>query len=176
MFRKWRRLDRPGLELARIETGADGFTVASALIDGGEAPFALRYRWTLDAAWRTRALRIEHIHAGPSRVIERAGDTRWRVDGRDAPHLDGCAELDLSATPFCNALAIRLLGGAGELTCAYVDAPDLSVQPSRQRYERLEENVWRYIDLGVAEGFTAVLRLDADGLVETYEGLFEALD
>jgi uncharacterized protein len=57
----------------------------------------------------------------------------------------------------------------------YVDASDLSVQPSRQRYERLGERQWRYVDLGVAKGFKAVLDFDEDGIVTTYEGLFERI-
>jgi len=176
MFRRWRRIDQPGLELARIAIEKRGVTVASTLVDGGEEPFSLRYIWTLDPNWSTRGLRIEHMD-GDDRwlTIERVGPATWRVDNRPAPHLDGCDELDLSATPFCNALAIRRLGGDGELTVAYIDASDMSVEPSRQRYEKIDARNWRYIDLGIAHGFTAALQLDRDGLVERYEGLFEAL-
>jgi hypothetical protein len=90
--------------------------------------------------------------------------------------LDGCAEIDVSATPFCNGLALRHLGEKpGELTALFVRAPDLTVQPSRQCYERLE-NGWCYVDLGVAKGFTAVLTFDDHLIVRDYEGLFETLD
>ena len=176
MFRRWRRIDQPGLELARIEVEKHGVVVASTLVDGGEKPFSLRYVWTLDPNWRTRTLRIEHMNGGDRWLtIERTGPASWRVDNRPAPHLDGCEELDLSATPFCNALAIRRLKGDGELVAAYIDAGSLSVTPSRQRYERIDARNWRYTDLGVADGFTAALQLDQDGMVERYEGLFEAL-
>jgi uncharacterized protein len=176
MFRRWRRIDQPGLELARIDVEKHGITVASTLVDGGDHPFSLRYIWTLDTNWSTRTLRIEHMD-GDDRwlTLERMGHASWRIDNRPAPQLDGCQELDLSATPFCNALAIKLLGKDGELTAAYIDASDMSVKPSRQRYEKIDDRMWRYIDLGVAHGFTAALQLDADGLVERYEGLFEAL-
>ena len=50
------------------------------------------------------------------------------------------------------------------------------LSPSRQRYEVLEAYRWRYIDLGVANGFEAGLKVDQDGFVIDYEGLFEALD
>jgi uncharacterized protein len=177
MFRRWRRIDQPGLELARINVEKHGVTVASTLVDGGDEPFSLRYIWTLDSGWNTRTLRIEHMN-GDDRwlTIERVGPAAWRVDNRPAPHLDGCDELDLSATPFCNALAIRRLGGDGELTTAYINASDMSVAPSRQRYEKIDARNWRYTDLGIAHGFTAALQLDRDGMVERYEGLFEALN
>jgi hypothetical protein len=176
MFRRWRRIDQPGLELARFDIARHGVTVSSTLVDGGKNPFSLRYIWTLDPDWRTRTLRIEHMN-GDDRwlTIERTGDVSWRIDRMPAPHLEGCRELDLSATPFCNSLAVKLLGGDGEFDAAYISATDLSVTPSRQRYERISGAYWRYHDLGVAHGFTAALEFDSDGLVARYEGLFEAL-
>lgn len=177
MFRLWRRIDQPGLELARIDIETRGVTVASTLVDGGDDhPFSLRYIWTLTPQWRTRTLRIEHMD-GDDRwlTIERAGESTWRIDNKPAPHLDGCAELDLSATPFCNALAMRLLGRDGALTAAYIAADTMAIQPSRQRYEKISDTHWRYYDLGVAAGFSANLHLDEDRLVKTYEGLFEVI-
>ena len=178
MFRRWRRIDRPGLELARIDIEKRGVTVSSTLVDAcASHPYSLRYIWTLTPQWRTRTLRIEHMN-GDDRwlTIDRAGDSSWRLDNKPAPHLDGCTELDVSATPFCNTLAMRLLGKDGALTVAYVSAEDLGVQPSRQRYEKFTETHWRYHDLGVADGFTADLYLDDAGLVKMYDGLFEAID
>lgn len=175
MRRIWKRLDQPGLELADITATDEGFTVRSSLIDGGPSPFAMLYTWMLSRTWRTRSLDIAHVNGDRALSIERSGDTAWRVNGKDALHLDGCAEIDVSATPFCNGLAIRLLGGDGELTAAYVDASTLETMPSRQRYERLGEKLWCYYDLGVAKGFTAELKMDRDGLVSHYEGLFEGI-
>ena len=117
MFRRWRRIDQVGLELARIDIEKHGVTVASTLVDGSGHPFSLRYIWTLTPQWRTRTLRIEHMN-GDDRwlTIDRVGDSSWRLDNKPAPHLEGCTELDLSATPFCNTLAMRLLGRDGALT------------------------------------------------------------
>lgn len=97
MFRRWRRIDKPGLELARITISEHGVAVSSTLIDGGEQPFSLRYAWTLTPEWVTRTLRIEQAD-GSDRwlTIERVGDSSWRIDGAPAPHLDGCEEIDVS--------------------------------------------------------------------------------
>jgi hypothetical protein len=176
MLRCWRRVDQPGLELARIEPAADGVAVASSIIDGGASPFSLRYTWLLDSAWRTRSLHINWSNEHDRTLtLERTGEADWKVDGEPAPHLAGCVELDLSATPFCNGLAIRRLGGSGDLRTGWINAADLTVAASRQCYEKLDARNWRYIDMGVARGFEAGLQLDADGLVERYEGLFESL-
>lgn len=176
ILRRWRRVDEPGLELMALSREASRLHVQSALIHAGAEDFGIRYHWELDPAWRTRTLRIERTDAiEKSLLIERIGDTSWRIDGEDRPDLAGCHEVDLSATPFCNSLAIRRLGEAGgELLALFVDAPALTCQPSRQRYEPLGPRAWSYVDKGVSAGFTARLDLDDEGFVEKYEHLFEA--
>lgn len=176
ILRRWRRVDEPGLELMALSRNGSGLGVHSALISAGAESYALRYRWELDLSWRTRTLRIDRTDAvEKSLLIERTGDTDWRVDGRTRPDLSGCHEVDVSATPFCNALAMRRLGDAGgEILALFVDAPALTCEPSRQRYEPLGPRAWRYVDKGVSDGFTARLDLDEEGLVAKYEHLFEA--
>lgn len=176
MLRRWRRVDEPGLELMALSRGPSGLSVRSTLIHAGAASVGLRYRWELDPSWRTRTLHIGRTDAvEKSLAIERTGDTSWRVDGEARPDLSGCHEVDLSATPFCNTLAIRRFGNAaGEWLALFVEASVLTCQPSRQRYEPLGPRAWRYVDKGVSDGFTARLDLDEEGLVAKYEHLFEA--
>jgi hypothetical protein len=177
MMRRWRRLDEPGLEVLNLRVTGDGVEVRSSVVYGGEEPFGLRYVWTLDDAWRTRSLCLDvRGDEDSSLMLERAGPASWRLNGQLRPDLEGCDEVDVSATPFCNSLAIRHLEHrSGELVTVYVDVPKLSATPSRQRYEALGASRWRYLDLGVVAGFEALLDLDEDGLVCRYEGLFEAL-
>jgi uncharacterized protein len=176
--RQWRRLDEPGLELMHLVKTDDAIQVSSDLVHAGENPFGVRYSWSLDNHWRTRSLHMAVRHKGLDQVchVERTGPAAWSVDGRPRPDLNGCVELDVSATPFCNALAIRHLGAmTGELTVSFVQLPELSIVPSLQRYEAMGPGQWRYIDLGAAKGFTAVLTFDSQGLVRHYEGLFETI-
>lgn len=176
MMRKWRRLDEPGLEVFWITPEDNGFRAISTVVHAGAEAFGASYVWLLNRNWRTRQLDLRLF--GPTArdmTIQRAPGG-WLIDGREEPDLAACEEIDLSATPFCNSLAIRLLKGPGELTALYVDLPSLRLLPSRQRYEVLGEDRWRYVDLGVAQGFEADLKIDRDGLVIDYEGLFEALD
>ena len=109
-------------------------------------------------------------------MVERSGD-HWLVDGRRRPDLDGAEEPDLSITPFCNTFPIRRTpAGVGDsltLDTCYVDAAAMTVERSRQRYERVGPNRVRYVDLGVSAGFEADLEVDDDGLVLRYEHLFE---
>ena len=179
MFKRWRRLDSPGLEVLSLHEGADGITARSVIIDASDNAFGMTAEWRLDSNWRSRSLVLQVTDTGATTRqlhIVRMGPASWEVDGKTRADLDGCAEIDVSATPFCNGLALHHLGEKpGELTALFVLAPDLTVQPSRQRYDKLE-NGWRYVDLGAAKGFTAVLTFDAHLIVRDYEGLFESLD
>ena len=91
------------------------------------------------------------------------------------PALDGCLDVDLSATPFTNTLPIRRLalapGWATEITVVYVEVPSLRVGVARQRYRCLTWGAGgrRAIAYETAAGdFTADITVDADGLVVEY--------
>lgn len=173
----WRRLDYPGLELMHLQQSTDGVVASTTIMDASEKPFVLRGEWRLDSHWRSRLLTLEFQSEDFSKRlhIERSA-IGWSVDGVARPDLAECLEIDVSATPFCNGLAVRALKHEpGDFTALYVDASDLSVQPSRQAYEWLGPRQWRHIDKGVDAGFTAVLDFDADHVVTTYEGLFARL-
>jgi uncharacterized protein len=178
---RWRRLDQPGMEILSVSPTTGGVSVRGHCIDAGEDPFAVRHEWLLDDNWRSKSLHLVVSHQGQDKAlrIERLGDTGWRVDGRDRPDLDGCEELDLSFTPICNGIALRRfdlpINGHADMTALYVRAPTLFVMPSRQQYLRTGERAYRYIDLGVSAGFEAALQVDAELMIEHYEGLFERL-
>lgn len=162
-----------------LDEGVEGWQARSVITDGGDEPFGMICDWRLDHDWRSRSLELTRVAPNEERrlSIVRTGPSSWNVDGAPWPDLDGCAEIDLSATPFCNGLALRGLAyEPGELFALYILAPALTVEPSRQRYDKLGERRWRYVDLGAAKGFSAALDFDSDGLVRRYEGLFEALD
>jgi hypothetical protein len=172
--RMWRRIDTPGLEVLRWSTVTDGHVVLSDLTVAEDGGYHARWRWELDERWRSRRLEVV-VRGGEERVrtIERAGETSWKVDGQPRADLDGCVEIDLSITPFCNGLALHAIDGAGFISVAYVLAPELTVTASRQEYQRLDARRVRFIDHGAVKGFTAVLELDDESLVSRYEGLFE---
>ena len=83
-------------------------------------------------------------------------------------------------TPFCNTFPIRrtavAAGSSLTLDTCYIDAAAMTVERSRQRYDRLGPNRLRYVDLGVAAGFEAELEVDVEGLVLRYEHLFERVE
>jgi uncharacterized protein len=177
----WRRIDIVGLELLALRIGAERVWAESSIICMEDGGFQLHHVWELTADWRTLSLQVERRDADGRRALtlERDGNG-WRVDGERRPDLDGPDDPDLSATPFCNTLVIRRIrdveGASLTLDTAYIDAKDLVVTRSRQRYDYQGPGRFRYIDLGHSAGFEADLEVDGQGIVQQYQHLFERVD
>ena len=101
----------------------------------------------------------------------------WLVDGRPAPHLDGCLDVDLEASAMTNALPVRRMGlpaGArAAAPAAYVRAVGLAVERLEQIYVRTtgEATGQRYDYTAPAFSFSAGLVYDRPGLVLDYPGI-----
>jgi len=177
----WTPWEGPGLEHLRLLT-SDGAVVANGLVIGLEAgrPFRIGYEVRCDSLWRVREVRAAAPDLGrPVLELLADGKGHWkRGGGKPVPELDGCIDVDISATPFTNTLPIRRLGlksgESQELTVAYILVPELLVGAERQSYRCLEAQadggLYRFEAL--PSGFTAELPVDAEGLVIDYPGLF----
>lgn len=155
--------------------------VADGLVLGVDNDVAFRLRYTVrcDSRWRVRRVEIDFVDDGRGLSLTADGEGRW-FDGWGAalPALDGCVDVDITATPLTNTLPIRRLalkpGEIADFKVAYVTIPDMRVSPDEQRYTCLETDAagGRYRFEQAASGFTAVIQVDANGLVEDYPGLF----
>lgn len=173
----WAPWDGTGLEHLRLTVDGDGSRADGLILALDEAarPYRLRYEVRCDGGWRVREARVR-VSGSEQRGLHLVADGagHWR-DGTGAPlpALDGCLDLDLTATPFTNTLPIRRLGfGLGEsaeITVAWIDAPSLRITPDRQRYTRLAAG-YRFEQ--VDGDFAADLLVNGDGLVRDYPGLF----
>jgi hypothetical protein len=177
----WAPWERPGLEHLRLVTN-DGGVVANGLVIGLEAgrPFRIGYEIRCDGRWRVREVRAAAPDSGrPVLELLTDGEGHWkRGGGEPVPELDGCIDVDISATPLTNTLPIRRLGlepgESEELMVTYVRVPELLVGLERQRYGCLEDltDSGLYCFEALPSGFTASLPVDGDRLVIDYPGLF----
>ncbi|HEU0317356.1 MAG TPA: putative glycolipid-binding domain-containing protein, partial [Solirubrobacteraceae bacterium] len=172
-----------GLEHVGVLAGPEGMLADSFLIGVEDrGPYRLRYELRAEAGFLTRRVQLEQL-APDYRVvvIEADGAGTWTVDGREAPELDGCLDVDLGFSPLTNTLPVRRLGlleGEGapaELDAAWV-LPGALDRPRRlrQRYTPLASRLVRYESLREdgATSFQADLPLDEAGLVLDYPGLW----
>jgi hypothetical protein len=177
----WQAQEEPGMEHLHLREYRDRVVAKSVVVGVTEGQLVhLHYEIQCDAAHRFQMLHLEMIQPFQRRfTLSSTPDSTWR-DGT-IPSLNGSIDIDLSASPFTNTLPIRRLGlrreQAGDIQVAFIEIPDLAIRPEHQRYTLLqtttEYNVYRFEHL--ANGFTATLRVDADGLVLNYPGLFRCV-
>src|SRR5438034_7173435 len=175
----WIPWSEAGLEHLRL-LQVDGTILADSFIVGvsNRMPFRLHYEITCDSNWKVKELGLTILSGNrESMKIQANGQSHWFTHAGDPiPSLDGCKDVDISATPFTNTLPIRRLelkpGQSAELLVAYVLIPEMKLMTDGQRYTSLESfahgALYRYESLD--GDFSAELRVDSGGLVIDYPG------
>ena len=167
-----------GIEHLAVWEEGDGIAAQAVVIGDDEgAAYGLAYRIDCDAAWRVRRALVE-VAGGGLLVLVSDGAGRWHDgDGQALALLDGCIDIDITATPFTNTLPIRRLGAAlaqrRTIEVAWVHVPELRVERAVQAYTRLDANRYRFESVG--GDFEAELEVDDEGFVVRYPGLFRRL-
>jgi hypothetical protein len=177
----WRhRGAREGFEIAFFEGRDDGLRIEghTAAVEEAE-PFAVHYEIELDGRWRTRSARVWgwSLRQRCAVRLEADGCGSWLIDGRAAPHLDGCLDVDLESSSLTNAFPVGRLrlapSRAADAPAAYVRALGLDVERLEQRYARIDDGRGpeRYDYRSPAFNFRCELVYDESGLVTDYPGI-----
>lgn len=177
----WRHLGaRDGFEVVFLRREPDGYGIEghATAVEDGEA-WGIRYAVTLDTTWTTRSAHVVgRSPVGSHEVrVECDGTGEWRVDGRPAPALAGCLDVDLEASAFTNAFPVHRLaldvGERADAPAAYVRALDLRVERLEQSYARMSDNGkhLRYDYAAPRFGYKNELVYDEFGLVLDYPDL-----
>jgi uncharacterized protein len=178
----WTPWSEPGLEHLHL-LQQDGNVLVDSVIVGvsNRMPFRLHYEITCDSNWKVKELGLTLLSgSGKSIKIQTDGQGHWSTKtGDPVSSLEGCIDIDISATPFTNTLPIRRLalspGQSAELLVAYVSIPEMELTSDRQRYTCLKSYahgaLYRYESMD--SDFSAELPVDSDGLVIDYPGLFK---
>jgi len=100
---RWISQTGAGIEHLAIWEEGDGIAAQAVVIGDDEgAAYGLAYRIDCDAAWRVRRAAIE-VAGGGRLVLFSDGAGRWHDgDGQALALLDGCIDIDITATPFTN--------------------------------------------------------------------------
>ena len=177
----WRRLDLPGHDAAFLRPQAGGTGLSGMAVFHEGEPTGLAYSVRCDASWRPLEAEVRGWR-GPEAIdlhlCRDAGDG-WTRNGVPRPAVAGCVDLDLAFTPATNLLHIRRLGlqvgQEAELRSAWLMWPETRLEPLVQRYRRRGPAEYDY-EADVPDGapFRALLRVDRDGWVLDYPGLWRA--
>ena len=179
---RWRRVDVPGHEEARIKGSPQGWHLTGELEvhEQEVGPGRLRYSIECDSRWHTRTAAVEGTMGGDSVrfSLTADGEGHWSQDGRSVASFTGALDVDLGFTPATNTLPIRRLalsvGASAVVRSAWLRFPELRLELLEQVYTRQAATVYRYVADVDGAPFTARLDTDAYGRVLRYEGLWEA--
>jgi uncharacterized protein len=171
-FLAWRGLDEWRAEGCTLERGDHGLRAVGVQLG---ADYQLDYGFETGPELFTRRLVVTVKDADGERgvLLERSDpDRAWTANGEPLPHVEGALDIDLALSPLTNYMpAARLGSEPADHVMAWVDVPSLEVTRSEQRYEPMAPGRVRFV--GLDDGFTAELELDADGFVVHYPGLAE---
>ncbi len=156
---------RSGFEVVYFQARGSGCHIEgwTTAIEEGQT-WAVEYAIELDVTWATRRAWIRGRSASGFRsiLLESSDPGQWLADGKSAPRLDGCLDVDLESSAMTNALPVRRLGlpagGRAAAPAVYVRAAD---EASRQRYDYTAP----------AFDFGCRLVYDEYGLVLDYPGI-----
>jgi hypothetical protein len=176
----WQATTWPGLEHCRVQVDAGGVEVDGLVIALDTRPIRLHYRIRCDPDWTVRRLDIAESDSGTELAFVSDGAGHWADDaGRVIPELDGCVDVDLTATPFTNTLPIRRLdlwpGEARDLRMLYVLVPEMEVRAAPQRYTCLARSATGGLYRYESGSFAVDLPIDSDGIVIDYPGYWRRI-
>lgn len=175
----WTPVGSAGFEHLQLRAEEGGYVARSTVlgIDDTETPFRLQYKIKTDLAWRTRKVwvRAATPFGESARALRSDGQGNWRdEDGTELPQLRDCIDVDITVTPFTNTLPINRLrltpGQSADISVVYLTAPSLDLTVAAQRYSHRGES--EIFFESPAHDFTALLPIDANGLVLDYPQLF----
>jgi uncharacterized protein len=190
-FLVWSGVEEWLAETAAVELAENGLRAIGTQIGADPVPFRVDYRLEAPERFVTRELELTATAEDWRRhlLLRHDGSGGWSAevedDGRvpdgtwdgELPDLSGALDIDIQNSPLTNTMPILREGfrdgGAGEFTMAFVLAPTLRVDASRQAYQHLRSteagSVVRYLSL--ESDFRADLELDHDGLLAFYPRL-----
>ena len=169
----WRRIDAVGTEACSVnDNGTSRLVSGMAVYAGENSPTRIAYSVTCNDNWECRAATVERW-VGADKLdlsLSRQDDGTWTSNGKVVSDVDSLVDIDLGFTPATNTNAIKRLelriGDQAEFAAVWLDDETWTFKPLKQRYERLNENTYRYTSLD--SGYEADLTVDGFGFVQVY--------
>jgi len=175
----WEQLLGKGLEHLMLYQNAS--IEAQSLIVGvlNDIPYRIQYQIVCDLNWNVQRMRVADLLNDKVVELIKNGEDWLDKENNPIEILHGCIDVDIMVTPFTNTLPIQRLrlkqNEAQEISVVYISVPDLRVSKLDQRYTCISQGkdggIYRYESLN--SGFTSELKIDEDGMVVDYPGIFK---
>jgi hypothetical protein len=136
----------------------------------------VNYQLEINNQWEVQKIKINlQSDSSFNITLLKNKNKQWTNEkGEIIPALNNCTDIDITLTPFTNTLPINRLnlgvGESKEIEVIYFDLTTHNFNPSKQRYTNLGNGTYKYESL--ASGFTANLKVDSDGFVLNYPGIW----
>lgn len=173
----WTGLDYDSKENCLVDTTENGTEINSVIVGSyGPKIFRVEYRIRTNPRWATLFVEVRSQHSNQVQYhrLESDGQGNWKSQGKPAPQLNGCMDIDISLTPLTNTLPINRLklspSTSQEIQVVYLDLLEQQMAPVRQKYTCLSKTSYQYEN--VPNDFEAVITVDGLGLVVDYPELF----
>ena len=176
----WEQLAGKGLEhlILHRDRTIQADSLAVGMIE--ESTYRIKYQIVCGADWNVQKVRVEDLLNDKSLVFMNDADGNW-TDEKNNPlkELKGCLDVDIRITPFTNTFPINRLKlslhESREIAVVYFKIPGLTFSKLDQRYtfiaQEKDHKVYKYESLD--SGFTSEIKVDGNGLVTDYPGIFK---
>jgi uncharacterized protein len=176
----WKNPSLNGTDYCALSRTVEGWLLKGTVVGAlnGHQPILANYEIHCDENWITHRVQADRTIGTDVKTLSLNVESRgvWRSSGQEVLAVHGCDDVDLSITPATKTLPIRRLnlqvGSSESVISAWVQFPELSVQPLSQRYTRLAIDKYRYES---NTGLSAAIVVDELGLVITYPGGWERI-
>lgn len=174
----WTGIEYYSLENCILTISGRGSEVSSSIVGAyADELYRVAYRIRVDQYWETNFFEITSQLNNTIETLScrKEGKEDWYVNGQREERFKGCIDIDISLTPFTNALPINRLKLAEKesstIRVLYVDVLGREMRPVQQKYTRLSHYDYKYEN--VPNDFEAVITVDELGLVVDYPELFK---
>jgi uncharacterized protein len=176
----WNERSEPSFEYFSLSEREEGYLLSGSVVMSlDRRPVSIRYQIVANYDWYTQHVDIVMKMGREERQLQLHvdADQRWWQGNEEIVACRGAFDVDLSFSPATNTLAMRRfaleVGESKMTTTAWVQLPDLKVEPFPQQYSRLSRD--EYLFTSLKDDFKAKLIVDDLGLVMDYEDLWVAI-
>ncbi|QHE52722.1 putative glycolipid-binding domain-containing protein [Pontibacillus sp. HMF3514] len=138
--------------------------------------YKVMYQIDLDKNWVTKSVDVAVEGKDHTLHLRSNGMGDWWSNDTYLESMQGAIDIDISVTPFSNSLPINrfewAVGERKSFQMLYIDVPSLELLQLKQHYTLVDEDGGKRFFQYECRNYKTTIRVDQDGLVEDYPGLF----